>query len=129
MAEYDPQKVGYLLEVGEEYHNTLDIEGFSRMMQSPSYCYKFYWLEAIVNLISQDIAETTFDEIIDEMIAKVIAKHAGKVNSQSQTPKIQRRDLLDEQESIANLRKYHLAIQNVKIPEDMRKFLSRPKDN
>lgn len=66
---------------------------------------------------------------IDEMIAKVIAKHAGKVNSQSQTPKIQRRDLLDEQESIANLRKYHLAIQNVKIPEDMRKFLSRPKDN
>lgn len=39
------------------------------MMKDPSYCYKFYWLEAIVNLISQDIAETTFDEIIDEMIA------------------------------------------------------------
>ena len=69
MAEYDPQKVGYLLEVGEEYHNALDMEGFSRMMQSPSYCYKFYWLEAIVDLISRDIEETTFDEIINEMIA------------------------------------------------------------
>ena len=38
-------------------------------MKDPSYCYKFYWLEAIVNLISQGIRETTFDEIIDEMIA------------------------------------------------------------
>ena len=48
---------------------TLDIECFSQMMKDPSYCYKFYWLEAIVNLISQGIRETTFDEIIDEMIA------------------------------------------------------------
>lgn len=38
------------------------------MMKDPSYCYKFYWLEAIVQLISEDIRETTFDAIIDEMI-------------------------------------------------------------
>ena len=69
MAEYDPQKVGYLLEVGEEYHNALDMEGFSRMMQSPSYCYKFYWLEAIVKLISENKEEVSYNEIIDEMIA------------------------------------------------------------
>lgn len=69
MAEYDPQKVGYLLEIGEEYHNTLDMEGFSRMMQSPSYCYKFYWLEAIVKLISENKEEASYNEIIDEMIA------------------------------------------------------------
>ena len=69
MAEYDPQKVGYLLEVGEEYRNTLDMEGFSRMMQSPSYCYKFYWLEAIVKLISENKMEASYNEIIDEMIA------------------------------------------------------------
>ena len=36
------------------------------------------------------------------------------------------RDLLAEQESIANLRKYHMAIQNVHIPEDMRKFFQKP---
>lgn len=38
------------------------------MMKDPSYCYKFYWLEAIVQLISEGVKETTFDAIIDEMI-------------------------------------------------------------
>ena len=38
------------------------------MMKSPSYCYKFYWLEAIIQLISEGKTESTFDEIIDEMI-------------------------------------------------------------
>ena len=38
------------------------------MLKNPSYCYKFYWLEAIVHLISAGVTETTFDEIIDEMI-------------------------------------------------------------
>lgn len=38
-------------------------------MKNPSYCYKFYWLEAIVDLISRGITETTFDELINEMIA------------------------------------------------------------
>ena len=51
------------------YINTLDLEGFSGMMNSPSFCYKFYWLEALVQLISEDKDETTFNEIIDEMIA------------------------------------------------------------
>ena len=37
-------------------------------MKSPSYCYKFYWLEAIIQLISEGKTESTFDEIIDEMI-------------------------------------------------------------
>lgn len=55
--------------IGNEYQNNLDIEGFSNMMKDPSYCYKFYWLEAIVNLISERKEETTFNEIIDEMIA------------------------------------------------------------
>lgn len=39
------------------------------MMEDPSYCYKFYWLEAIVQLISQDKKEASYDEIINEMIA------------------------------------------------------------
>lgn len=38
------------------------------MMKNPSYCYKFYWLEAIVHLIAEDVKETNFNEIIDEMI-------------------------------------------------------------
>ena len=68
MAESDSTKVGYSLTIDGKYYNTLDIESFSLMMKDPSYCYKFYWLEAIVQLISEGIRETTFDVIIDEMI-------------------------------------------------------------
>ena len=68
MAESDFAKVGYTLTIDGKYYNTLDIESFSLMMKDPSYCYKFYWLEAIVQLISEGIREATFDAIIDEMI-------------------------------------------------------------
>ena len=55
--------------IDSNYYNKLDIEGFSKMMSSPSYCYKFYWLEAIVQLISANRTEVTYDEIINKMIA------------------------------------------------------------
>lgn len=57
----------YSLNIDGRYYNTLDIEGFSHMMKDPSYSYKFYWLEAIVKLISEGVGEMTFDAIIDEM--------------------------------------------------------------
>ena len=69
MAQYNPAEMGYSLSIDDKYYSSLDIEGFSQMMKDPSYCYKFYWLEAIVGLISENKTETTFDEIIDEMIA------------------------------------------------------------
>jgi len=68
MAELDPAKVGHSLTIDGKYYNTLDIEGFSHMMKDPSYCYKFYWLEAIIQLISEGIQNTTFDTVINEMI-------------------------------------------------------------
>ena len=58
-----------LTTISEEYKNKLDIEGFSQMMKNPSFCYKFYWLEAIVILISEGVSQTTFNDLIDEMIA------------------------------------------------------------
>ncbi|MBP3594984.1 MAG: HNH endonuclease [Lachnospiraceae bacterium] len=69
MAEFDIEKTSLGLIIDNKYYNTLDIEGFSRMMKDPSYCYKFYWLEAIVQLISENRCEATYDEIINEMIA------------------------------------------------------------
>ncbi len=57
------------LTIDAHYYNKLDIEGFSKMMKDPSYCYKFYWLEAIVKLISENKTEATYDDIIDEMIS------------------------------------------------------------
>lgn len=68
MAEFNSPQGGYTLAIDGKYYNTLDIESFSMMMKDPSYCYKFYWLEAIVQLISEGVRETTFDAIIDEMI-------------------------------------------------------------
>lgn len=69
MAKFDSQKIEYQLHIDSGYYNALDIEGFSRMMKDPAYCYKFYWLEAIVRLISEDRKEATYDEVINEMIA------------------------------------------------------------
>lgn len=48
----------------------LDIKKFSRMLDSPSQCYKFYWLEAILQLM-KDTGERCFryEDIIDLMIA------------------------------------------------------------
>ena len=68
MAEFDTSNNRFELILKNEYHNELYIEGFSLMMKDPSYCYKFYWLEALVRLISEDVKETTFDAVIDEMI-------------------------------------------------------------
>ena len=68
MAQFNTTKTEYSLIIKGEYHNTLDIESFSQMMKDPSYCYKFYWLEAIVELITEGIQNTTFNAIIDEMI-------------------------------------------------------------
>ena len=69
MDGINPSITKYDLKIEGDYYNQLDIEGFSLMMKNPSYCYKFYWLEAIVNLITEGLEETTFDEIINEMIA------------------------------------------------------------
>ncbi|WP_373218388.1 HNH endonuclease domain-containing protein [Ruminococcus sp. 5_1_39BFAA] len=69
MAELNTPKIEYSLSIDGKYYNTLDIHGFTQMMKDPSYCYKFYWLEAIVNLISENVKDTTFDAVIDEMIA------------------------------------------------------------
>ena len=68
MAQQHNPKIGTPLEIKGNYYNTLDIEAFSQMMKDPSYCYKFYWLEAVVQLISEGIRETCFDTAIDEMI-------------------------------------------------------------
>ncbi len=54
--------------VDKNYYNNLDIEGFSKMMKDPSFCYKFYWLESIVIIISEGKTYATFDEIINKMI-------------------------------------------------------------
>ena len=49
MVEYPDLQGKNILEIEPKYYNNLNIDGFSKMMKSPSYCYKFYWLEAIID--------------------------------------------------------------------------------
>ena len=69
MAEHDIAKTEYPLKIEAEYHNRLNIEGFMQMLKDPSFCYKYYWLEALVHLISEGRIDTDFNEVIDEMIS------------------------------------------------------------
>lgn len=61
---------------------------------------------------------------MDEIILKLMAK-----NTPSEFEKIkkslvpERRDLLQEQENIADLKKYNLALQSIEISEDIRKMI------
>ena len=72
-----------------------------------------------------NIGGSNIDEIIAKFINKKSPSEFEKVKSSIKQPK---RDLLEEQEAIANLRKYHMALQNVQISEDMRKFFLNKKN-
>lgn len=70
----------------------------------------------------------TYD--LDEIILKLLEK-----NPQSEFEKVknslntQQRDLLKEQEEIADLKKYNIALQNIKISDDVRKmFVQKSSD-
>lgn len=65
------------------------------------------------------IGSHDIDDIITKFIDKKTPSEFEKVKSNVNVPK---RDLLEEQEAIANLRKYHMSIQNVHISNDMKKF-------
>ncbi|MCI1273539.1 MAG: matrixin family metalloprotease [Clostridiaceae bacterium] len=70
---------------------------------------------------------------IDDLVVKIMNKQSkSEFEKVKENLHVQQRDLLEENESIANLRKYHLALQNVKISDDVTKFLKRnqpkPKD-
>jgi hypothetical protein len=53
------------------YTNKLDTVKFTKMLDDPSQCYKFYWMEAVVNLAVTSEEDFTFEQIIDEMICEV----------------------------------------------------------
>lgn len=52
------------------YENNLDTDKFARMFNNKAQSYKFYWFEAILNLLTVSEEDLTFEEIIDEMICE-----------------------------------------------------------
>lgn len=69
---------------------------------------------------------------IDEIVARIISKESKtefeKVKNSVEKSQKPKRNLLEENERIARMRKYHMEIQNIHIPEDVKKFLQKPKD-
>lgn len=67
---------------------------------------------------------------IDEIIAQLIEKKSpSQFEKVKNSLKSQSRDLLKEQENIADLKKYNLALQNIQISEDIRKmFIHKSSD-
>lgn len=62
---------------------------------------------------------------IDEIIFRVMNKNApsGFENVKNSVKLPPQRNLLEEQENIALLRKYHMSLQNISISEDMKKII------
>lgn len=58
---------------------------------------------------------------MDEVVARIISKQAKtEFEKVKDTVKVEpSRNLLDESENIANLRKYHMSLQNIKIPNEL----------
>lgn len=57
-----------MLSSSDEYINHLDTNKFAKMLDDPTQCYKFYWLDAILTLIPTMEGDISFDSIFDEMI-------------------------------------------------------------
>lgn len=66
------------------------------------------------------------DKIVEKLIEKNTPSEFENVKRSLEPPK---RDLLQEQEKIADLKKYNLALQNITISEDIRKlFINQSSD-
>lgn len=51
-----------VLHTDASYRNDLDTGKFARMLDDPSQCYKFYWLEAILNLMPTEEGDISFEK-------------------------------------------------------------------
>ena len=56
------------LHVHDLYINDLEIDKFAGMIKDNTQCYKFYWLESLLNLLDEGKKEITYFEAITEMI-------------------------------------------------------------
>ncbi len=51
------------------YDCSLNIESFIHMLDDPTECYKFYWLDSIMQLLAEQEECITFDKVISGMVA------------------------------------------------------------
>ena len=116
------------------YRNELDMKKFAHMLDDNTECYKFYWLEALVNLLIRDgKKEITFYEAICEMIAEAwytISQyhlHMGSIYEGGETrnsiePGVNLIQKLSGLSATASREKIVLAIDKNKTNSELRKI-------
>lgn len=57
------------MNISFKYDCNLDIESFVHMLDDPTECYKFYWLDSIMMNVSEGKSVFSFDDVISGMIA------------------------------------------------------------
>lgn len=86
--------------------------------------YKFSIGDTPASVASKySIPSNDLDDIVAKLIAKNLPSEFEKVKNGLNSQNV---DLLKQQEKIADLKKYNIALQNVKISEDVRKFFVNP---
>ena len=91
-------------------------------IQTVNWLYKFPQGATVSEIASQ---YSTGGSDLDEIIAKIEAKKG--TSEFKQGIKLPQRDLLEEAENIANLKKYHLALQNIQLPNEVKQHFNKPK--
>ena len=56
------------------YDCNLNIKSFAGMLENPTQCYKFFWLDSIMQLVARGENEFTFLEVFAGMIADACGK-------------------------------------------------------
>ena len=51
------------------YDEKLNIGYLSRLFDNTSNCYKFFWFQAILRKLTEEVARFSYEELVNEMIA------------------------------------------------------------
>jgi len=65
------------------------LEQFSHVLDNPSECYKFYWLEAILTVLAEGKRTVLFSDLVDQMIASIwftVSTYHLKLGANRQKP-------------------------------------------
>ena len=65
------------------------------------------------------VSGTNIDEIVTKIITKQAKTEFEKTKDDASRQQLNQRNLLEENENIGNLRKYHMSLQNIKISNEL----------
>ena len=93
---------------------------------SIQWLYKLEQGTSVANLSSKyKISSNNPDEIITKVILQNNPSEFEQVKN-SLSPSVPKKDLLTEQTNIADLKKYNLAIQNIQLSDNVKRYLGKP---